>query len=222
MSFRPVILVVLALFVAASASAQFGTPKATPLNADEYLAERALREAARLTEGVAGRDVIRPEDGVDLARAEERMETALAVFERLCRDRALPQDQWARNCFQLGNMYRRGMGTEQDYRVAKTQYDAACLQGRHVGACMQQAYIAQIGSSGDKDLDHARTLYEQACTLDDPGGCAGLGNMMYMGRGGSRDRPTAIRLLQDSCRAEYEWACTRLIEYGLPARLDRF
>ena len=210
------------LLFAASAMAQFGVAKPTPKNADEYLAERAMREAAALTEGVAGREVIKPEDGIDLARAEDRMETALAVYHRLCDDQALPRDQRARNCFAKADMYRRGMGTEQDYRVAKAHYDDACLTGRHVGACMQQAYISQKGRDGQVDLEHARVLYEQACSLKDPGGCAGLGNMMYMGRGGSRDQATAVRLLQDACVAEYEWACTRLIEYGLPSRLDRY
>ena len=181
-----------------------------------------MRDAHRLTFGVEGRDIIRPEDGVDLARAERRMEEALEIYEKLCSDRSLPQDQWARNCFALGEMHRRGNGTVQDYPKAKISYDAACLEGRHTGACIQQAYISQKEYDGSIDLEHARLLYDQACGLKDPGGCAGLGNMIYMGLGGSRDRPTATRLLQESCAAEYEWACTRLTEYGLPVRLDRF
>lgn len=222
MLYRPFVLLLLAMTLIASASAQFGKPQPTPKNQDEYMAERAMREASRLTEGVAGRDIIRPEDGVDLARAESRMETALAIYERLCADRSLPQDQWARNCYALGDMHRRGLGTEQDYPIAKQHFDAACLEGRHTGACMQQAYISQKGHAGDVDSEHARALYEKACSLRDPGGCAGLGNMMYMGVGGIRDRSRAVRLLQESCRDEYEWACTRLVEYGLPARLDRY
>jgi TPR repeat protein len=211
-----------AIALTATASAQFGKPEPTPKNADEYFAERAMRDAARLTYGVEGREVIKDADGIDLARAEERMEEALAIYDQLCSDRTLPRDQWARNCFALGDMHRRGSGTEQDYAKAKLLYDAACFDGRHAGACVQQAYISQKDNDGDIDLDHARALYVQACSLNDPGGCAGLGNMMYMGLGGPRDRPRAVRLLQDSCADEYEWACTRLIEYGLPTRLDRY
>ncbi len=211
-----------AVALSSTASAQFGKPQPTPKNADEYLAERAMRDAARLTYGVEGREVIKDSDGIDLARAEQRMEQALEVYDRLCSDRTLPQDQWARNCFARGEMHRRGSGTEQDYAEAKASYDAACLDGRHTGACMQQAYISQKGSAGEIDLDHARVLYDRACSLRDPGGCAGLGNMMYMGLGGTRDRPSAVRLLQDSCADEYAWACTRLVEYGLPTRLDRY
>ncbi len=211
-----------ALALAATASAQFGKPQPTAKTADEYFAERAMRDAARLTSGVEGRDVIKAEDGIDLARAEARMEEALAIYDRLCADRTLPRDQWARNCFALGEMHRRGAGTEQDFTKAKLQYDAACFDGRHAGACTQQAYISQKDHAGPVDLEHARALYVQACSLDDPGGCAGLGNMMYMGRGGPRDRPAAVRLLQGACADEYEWACTRLIEYGLPTRLDRY
>jgi len=211
----------LSLWALGQAHAQFGAPKPTPKSADEYFAERALRDAARLTEGVSGREVIKPEDGVDLARAEQRMEAALEVYNRLCTDRTLPRDQWARNCFALGEMYRRGTGTEQDYQRAKTLYDEACFDGDHTGACMQQAFISQKGTGGDVDLPYAWALYDHGCKLDDAAACAGLGNMMYMGRGGRRDQSEAIRLLQESCADEYEWACPRLIEYGLPAPLDR-
>lgn len=212
----------LAFAMTATASAQFGKAEPTPKSADEYFAERAMRDASRLTAGVQGRDVIRAEDGMDLARAEQRMEEAFEIYNRLCADRSLPRDQWARNCYALGDMHRRGSGTVQDYAKAKAMYDAACFEGRHSDACVQQAYIAAKGSAGEKDLDQARILYDQACDLDDPAGCSGLANMMYMGLGGTRDRPTAVRLLQDACTDEYEWACTRLIEYGLPTRLDRF
>lgn len=222
MLIRSLALFCLVALSAVPAMAQFGKPEPTPKSADEYFAERALRDASRLTAGVSGREIIKPEDGVNLARAEGRMEEALEIYQRLCGDRSAPQDQWARNCFALGDMYRRGMGTVQDYPRAKIHYSAACLEGRHSRACMQQAYIAQKGSAGEVDNDQARTLYEQACALNEPGGCAGLGNMMYMGLGGSRNRPRATTLLQDACAAEFDWACTRLIEYGLPTRLDRF
>ena len=222
MVFRSLVLLTLSLVFATTAFAQFGKPQPTPKNADEYYAERAMRDASRLTQGVLGRDVIRPEDGVDLERAESRMDAALAIYSELCSDRTLPLDQWARNCYALADMYRRGLGTEQDYAQAKTHYDAACLNGRHAGACMQQAYISQRGSGGETDLEHARELYTQGCRLKDSGNCAGLGNMLYMGLGGPRDRSRAVSLLQESCADEYEWACTRLIEYGQPTRLDRF
>lgn len=222
MLIRLLALFSLALALAVPASAQFGKPQPTPKNADEYFAERALRDASRLTFGVEGRDIIKPEDGMDLARAESRMEEALDVYQRLCTDRSLPQDQWARNCFALADMHRRGMGTVQDYSLAKTYYDEACFDGRHSASCLQQAYISQKGSAGEIDLEYARSLYEEACDLSDPSGCAGLGNLMYMGLGGPRNRSGAVTLLQEACRDEYVWACTRLTEYGQPTRLDRF
>lgn len=215
MVFRTLALLTLALLFSLSAFAQFGKPKPTPKIADEYFAERAMRDAARLTQGVAGRDIIRDSDGVDLQRAEARMESAFEIFGALCANRDLPKDQWARNCFALADMYRRGLGTEQDYDESRRHYDAACLEGQHAGACMQQAYNSQKGSDGDADLDHARLLYETACDLNEPGGCAGLGNMTYAGLGGSRDRQRGANLLQDSCADGYQWACTRLTEYGL-------
>lgn len=215
MVFRHFVLWVFAIALAATAAAQFGKPKPTPKNADEYFAERAMRDAGRLTEGVAGRDVIRPGDGVDLERAEARMEEAYAIYVKLCEDRTLPRDQWARNCFSLADMYRRGLATEQDYVRARTYYDAACLVGRHTESCIQQAYLSQKGPERQVDLRHARALYDHACDLKDPAGCAGLGNMMYAGLGGSRNRTQAAQLLQESCSDGYDWACSRLSEYGL-------
>ena len=222
MRIRFLTMLCLAIALSTSAWAQFGKSKPTPKNADEYFAERAMRDAARLTEGVLGREVIRESDGVNLERAEARMEEAFEVFDRLCYDRALPQDQWARNCFSLADMHRRGHGTTQDHAAAKTLYDEICFSARHAGACVQQAYISQLGTGGSVDLEHARSLYDRACDLKDPGGCAGLGNMMYMGLGGSRDRSRAVSLLQGACADEFDWACTRLIEYGIPDRIDRY
>ena len=215
MVFRNLTLCILALVFSASAMAQFGKPKPTPKNAAEYFAERAMRDAARLSQGVGGRDIIRPSDGVDLERAEERMEEAFAIYEQMCEDRTLPRDQWARNCFALGDMHRRGLATEQDFVRARIYYDAACLEGRHTESCIQQAYLSQKGPERQVDLRHARSLYDHACDLKDPAGCAGLGNMMYAGLGGSRNRTQAAQLLQESCSDGYDWACSRLSEYGL-------
>ncbi|MEM7460762.1 MAG: tetratricopeptide repeat protein [Pseudomonadota bacterium] len=215
MLFRTLALLTLAIVFATSSFAQFGKSKPTPKTAEEYFAERAMRDASRLTQGVAGRDIIRPSDGIDLQRAESRMEEAFAVYDKLCNDRTLPRDQWARNCFALADMYRRGLATEQDSTQARIHYDAACFEGDHPGACVQQAYSSQKGDERDVDLEHARALYTQACDLDDAGGCAGLGNMMYAGLGGSRDRIEAANLLQNACADGYQWACTRLSEYGL-------
>lgn len=215
MPFRGLALLTLSILFALSAAAQFGKAKPTPKSAEEYFAERALRDASRLTQGVAGRDIVRPSDGVDLQRAESRLDQAFEIYTKLCSDRTTPQDQWARNCFSLADMYRRGLGTEQDYDAAKRYYNDACLEGDHAASCIQQAYISQKVSGERADLEHARILYEQACDLKDPAGCAGLGNMMYAGLGGTRDRQRAANLLQDSCAEGYQWACTRLTEYGL-------
>lgn len=213
----------LTILLSATASAQFGKPKPTPISAEEYHAERALRDASRLTEGVAGRDIIKPEHGIDLERAQLRFDEAREIYTKLCENRSLPRDQWARNCNTLGDIYRRGMGVAQDYTAARTYYDDACLLGRHVNACMQQAFISQKGRDDDEpDMEHARKLYSFACNLRDPGACAGYGNLLYVGLGGTQDRPRGIRLMQDSCRDGYEWACTRLEEFGLPARINRY
>ena len=196
-----------------TAWAQFGKPEATPLSKDEYYAERALVDAGRLSEGVYA-DVIIAADAVDLRRAQNRFDEARLIYLEICTNTDMPRDQRARTCHVLGDIYRRGWGVEQDYTRAQLHYEWACLTGNHIPACMQLAYTAHTEHDGETDFPYARHVYTHACSLNHPAACAGLGNMLYAGLGGRKDRREGLALMQRACKAENEWACERLITYG--------
>ncbi|WOR15472.1 tetratricopeptide repeat protein [Hyphomonas sp. FCG-A18] len=203
------------------ALAQFGPPRDTPPTQREIYADRALATGMRFSTGLA-RDVVTADDGVDLDRTEFWFDEALGAYTELCSDKTAPRDFWARNCYKLGDMYRRGLGTPQDYASAEMHFLAACEQGKHIEACLQQAHIDHTGNAGETDWPRARKLYSQACSAKEPSGCAGLGNMLYRGQGGFPDRKRGARLLQDACAADYEWACERIVGYGLTEKPKGF
>jgi TPR repeat protein len=217
MALKLLSLVISSILLGLTASAQFGPARETPLSADEIYADRAMQDAAALSSGRPG-DVISADDGIDLAQAEIWFQRAKDRYAGLCDDRSQPRDVWARNCYKLANMYRRGQGTVQNYATAKTLFEASCLGGQHTPSCLQQAYIDHTGASGERDWPSARRLYTLACDRGDMSGCAGLGNMLYRGQGGSEDRSRGARLLQQACAAQFTWACDRLQGFGLPRR----
>ena len=212
------------LLLALPAAARFGDDQPTPLSAEELYADRAFSEASRLSAGVGG-DVITKDAIFNLERAQERFDTARIYYQDLCENRELPTDQWARNCYKAADMYRRGLGMAQDYRLARQFYTDACLDGEHVDSCLQQAHLSHIGrDTRDAPQDYllARQLYRRACSLKSPAGCAGLGNMLYRGQGGEQDRTRGSRLLQEACAEGYDWSCERLRVFGLPETLEKF
>ena len=203
----------------ATAAAQFGPKGPTPPSPAELWGDRMYTEGSHLINGA-------PDNSanalIDFEKAQNRFDQAREAFQGECDNRELPSDQWSRNCYKVANMYRRAIGVQQDYRMAKRLYDAACLEGDHIDSCTQQAYTSHIGSDGREDYPHARLLYTRACELDDPRGCAGLGNMLYRGQGGLPDRTRGSRLLQRACADDYDWACERLTGFGIPVTLERF
>ena len=197
--------------------AQFGPKPPTPRVAKEIQADRAMTDAAQLHR-TQYTDVVSDKDGIDPDQANRWYTLARDNYTELCADRESATDFWSRNCYKLADIYRRGLGVTQDYDRASTLYTDACLQGRHLEACLQQAYIDHVGNAGAKDWPNARKLYKTACDMGDASGCAGLGNMLYRGQGGSPDRNLGARLLQDACTDEYTWACERIVSYGIPDR----
>ncbi|MEM9938419.1 MAG: tetratricopeptide repeat protein [Pseudomonadota bacterium] len=208
------------LFLVSPAFAQFGPEPPTPRVAKEIQADRAMTDASQLVRTLYT-DVVTEDDGIDPEQANRWYKLARENYTELCAMREEPTDFWSRNCYKLADIYRRGLGVVQDYDRASELYTEACLTGRHLNACLQQAHIDHVGNAGAKDWPNARNLYEIACDMGDASGCAGLGNMLYRGQGGAPDRIQGARLLQTACADDYEWACERIISYGIPERRVR-
>ena len=216
MQLRSFIGLILGLTLTFSASAQFGLDEPTPKTAQERYAERAIANAARFS-GVSDDVIVSSADGIDPERMQFWFDQARGVYEPLCEDRSSAQDLWSRNCFNLADMYRRGLGVEQDYSKASDLYLTACKQGAHLDSCLAQAYIDHSGNAGDRNWSRARDLYDAACDQGSTTGCAGLGNMIYRGQGGLPDRRRGAQLLRQSCNNDDAWACERLEGFGLPS-----
>lgn len=116
-------------------------------------------------------------------------------------------------CFRLGDMYRKGLGGAQDYKLSADAYKKAC-NGDHGAGCAGLGYLTSYGRGVDQNPVQARRLYEKSCHLDETSGCAAYGNMLYTGKGGRKDVAEGRRLLQDACDKEYDWACERLTNLG--------
>ena len=194
--FAPVFALTAAAFATVAltpvASAQFGRTEVSRPDVDEIYADKAMKN--------------------------EWYDQALERYSATCNDKTRSKETWARNCFKLGNLYRKGQGVPQDYDVARSLFDEACLTGRNADACMQQAYISFEDNDGAHDYTHARALYKQACELGNQTGCGGYGSMLYRGQGGPMDREKGKDYLQNACAAEDSWSCDRVRGYGLPER----
>ncbi|GAB5457168.1 MAG: hypothetical protein Hens3KO_01980 [Henriciella sp.] len=221
MPFRLAVLLTCLLAWPIAATAQFGPERETPRTAKEIFADRAMTDAANLTRALP-QDVVSADVGIDPDQALVWYEQARIRYEELCEDRSANQDVWTRNCYKLADIYRRGLGTPQDYVRSEALYLETCQQGDYINSCLQQAYIDHKGNAGKTNWPRARSLYELACDSGDASGCAGLGNMLYRGQGGAANRSLGTALLQNACADEYQWACERLEGFGLPRRIRPF
>lgn len=151
----------------------------------------------------------------DAARRFQNYEEAIRLYREEC------DGDEATSCTSLGDMHRRGLGTDQDYQLADDLYEEACTKGDTVG-CLSLANLLFEGRGLAKDYTRARILYDRACEQDDPTGCAVLGNMMYAGLGGSQQREEGAQLMREACAAEVEYACNQVQRYGIDRGNARF
>ena len=151
----------------------------------------------------------------DAARRFQNYDEAIRLYREEC-----DADE-ATSCTSLGDMHRRGLGTNQDYQLADELYEEACTKGDTVG-CRSLANLLFEGRGLAQDYTRARSLYDRACEQDDPTGCAVLGNMMYAGLGGSRQREEGAQLMREACAAEVEYACNQVQRYGIDRGNARF
>ncbi|MEM9738298.1 MAG: tetratricopeptide repeat protein [Pseudomonadota bacterium] len=142
------------------------------------------------------------------------MNAAFGIFTARCKEGS------GYDCFRAGDMYRRAMGTEQDYVAAGEAYAAGCDLD-YADACLALANMHFTGQGLAEDFPKARALYEDGCDLNDAVSCAVLGNMMYSGMGGGRDRIMGADLMRRSCLQEVEYACSQVRRYGLSNKGER-
>ena len=177
---------------APTASAQFGPERIAKPDADELYADRAMQQGW--------------------------YDDALERYSDACEDKSQRREVWSRNCRKAGNIYRRGLGIEQDYERARELYDVSCFDGRDADSCLEQAHVSFTGNDGNEDLEYARRLYKRACDLGNQTGCGGYGSMLYRGQGGIMQREEGKDYIQRACEIGDTWSCERARGYGFPNR----
>ncbi|MEO0816652.1 MAG: tetratricopeptide repeat protein [Pseudomonadota bacterium] len=150
----------------------------------------------------------------DVAFRLGHMNAAFDIYSARCDEGS------AYDCYRAGDMYRRAMGTEQDYDAAGDAYERSCELG-HGDACLALANMHFNGQGLEQDYPRARELYEAGCDLNDASSCAVLGNMKYVGMGGPRDRIEGAELMRRSCLQEVVYACNQVRRYGLSNNGER-
>ncbi|MEM1150385.1 MAG: tetratricopeptide repeat protein [Pseudomonadota bacterium] len=164
--------------------------------------------------GEAATDVTTQYRNGDAAFRLGHMTAAFTLFEIRCAEGS------AYDCYRQGDMYRRALGTEQDYDLAAAAYDRACELG-YGEACRAIANMYFEGRGLALDYPAARTLYASGCDLNDAASCAVLGNMMYAGMGGPRERIEGADHMRRACLQDVAYACEQVRRYGLSNQGER-
>lgn len=101
--------------------------------------------------------------------------------------------------FLCGQMYRRGIGTESNDRLALTWYKRAAKQG-HLGGQLACASIYEDGRGTEIDLKRALSWYEQAAKQGSVDAQLKCGYMYYGGRAETRNPKKARRWLEAAAK----------------------
>lgn len=112
-----------------------------------------------------------------------------------------------KGCVQIGMMYQTGHGVTQNEDQAVDIFRSACDADEGLGCTRYAQYLQRQPA----DLERILTLYEQACVLEDPEGCAILG---YYHQGTGFDLGGEyIRPELDPMKATYYFgrACEKII-----------
>ena len=119
---------------------------------------------------------------------------------------------------ELGNMYLRGEGTEQDFTAALKCLQEAVDLGYAPAFC-RLALMYQKGA-GDirQDFSKAFELYDRAAKEGDPAGCYGAGYLTYKGFGVKQNYAQALAYFQkgadkNDAKCEYMLGCHALMGY---------
>jgi len=128
---------------------------------------------------------------------------AARLFQRTC-DRG-----WLHACYNLGEMYYKGVGVSKDPARAARLYRKAC-DGGNMDGCTALGLMYYNGEGVSKDPARAVRLWRKACDGGDMDGCNGLGWMYDNGKGVPKDKAMAVRLLRKACDGGYMVGCNNL------------
>ncbi|MEM8553344.1 MAG: hypothetical protein AAGF71_00825 [Pseudomonadota bacterium] len=115
----------------------------------------------------------------------------------------------ASSCTNLGFLYERGLGVDQDYARAYELYEQGCDGGNAIG-CTNLGVLYDEGHGVDQDYASAHELYEQGCDGGNALGCTNLGYLYRRSLGVEKDYARAHELYEQGCNGGNALGCTNL------------
>ena len=73
-------------------------------------------------------------------------------------------------CFNLGNFYKEGRGTKQDFASARKHFEKAC-NANHAGACNNLGALYFEGKGVKQNKSMAKKYFSKACDLGEQVSC---------------------------------------------------
>ncbi len=124
----------------------------------------------------------------------------------------------AKGCYQVGAIYRDGLGVRQDTETAKGYFKMACDMG-NTQACAKLKDIDQhrnnssIGTS-DTELKE----YKEQCLKGDATGCYAVGRVYWDGEGVTEDLVLGKKFFDLACQGGEYWSCLKMAGIYLGAK----
>lgn len=128
---------------------------------------------------------------------------AISLYQKSC------ERGYGKGCYNLGVMYRDGIGVQQNYSAAKLLSKQACNTGFYIG-CYDVGVMYERGHGVKQNYSTAKEFYEKACRGGDAPGCYNLGTLYHNGYGVKRNYAKAINLYQEACDGSFEDSCFHL------------
>lgn len=154
------------------------------------------------------------ERALDLQKKDD-FDKAFPLFQKAC------EEKMAMSCFYLGNLYEKGLGTNQDHKKAEifwqkanALYQKECDKGE-AESCYILAQSYYYGKGEKADTQKALELWEKACKFGDAGGCNDAGLIYAKGEGVEPNLSYSKQLFQKACQMDYDIACYNLKTYNI-------
>ena len=120
---------------------------------------------------------------------------AKLIFEKAC------DNNIAKGCYHLGNLYFNGYGVKKNYKKAMKLYQKACNE-KYVVGCCKLGNMYMYGYGINKNYIKARELFLKSCNAKYSRGCYKLAILYLNGLGVKKDTNKAKRLFCFACRKE--------------------
>jgi len=133
----------------------------------------------------------------------------------------------AKSCHMLGYCLEKGIGGEQDYKLARVAYQQSIYLG-DTDSLGGLAHLYSKGLGGEKNHFKATKLFEASCNVGTTDvnyeNCYNAGISYKKGEGVRQNNFKAVKLFRKACNGKYADACSNLgymYSYGKGVRQDK-